>query len=693
MDNYSYEVSKIFKEAENIRYMLKHPYVGTEHLFLSMLKQSEKIKVLFENYNVTYDIFFNDLKELVGIGKKQYEYVIYTPLLKRVIKNALDIAGKKELNSEYLLASMIEEGEGIAIRIMEGLSVDIDAIYDLLKGRDKKKEKLEIYNLGTNLNNTVTDTDILVGRDEEINLILETLIRKNKNNPLLVGDAGVGKTAIVEEIARRIKKGSVPEALKNKEIITLEMSSLVAGTKYRGEFEEKLGKVIKELESNPNIILFIDEIHTIANAGGAEGAINASDMLKPHLSKNKIKIIGATTTSEYTKFILKDKALARRFEMIKITEPNEEETIDILEKIMSSFNKHYNIDIKKETIKNIVHIANKYIINRSNPDKSIDLLDSICAYKKVEKSNQDAIDKLNIEKEKIIKEKEKMVRLNDYVMASKYRIKEINISKKIKKLENSKLQVSDNDIKTIINRRCSLPGISNKFNILESFLKERIVGQEEVIEKVSDILKNYNLDIPASFLFVGSTGVGKTKMVKEISKCLDIPLIRLDMSEYNESITINRLIGASAGYIGYNDDTIFDKVKSNPRSIILLDEVEKAHPMVLNLFLQILDEGCVTNARGEKIDFRNTYIFMTSNAKENNNIGFIKENGNFEETFSKEFLGRITVVCKFNDITQEVFSKYLENHGLKEEEFSNFDFNTQGLRGIERIIKTKVKQN
>ena len=361
-DKYSFTISKIFKFAEEEMKVLHHPYVGSEHLLLSLLKNSKDVKEIASKYNLTYDNFKKELMLVVGSSSKASSYVLYTPLLKRVINLAMEDAKerKEELNSKHLFLALLEEGEGIAIRLLYGMNINLDSMYDELNEReDKSNQKLEILNIGKNLSDVINPDDILVGRDKELNLIIETLIRKNKNNPLLVGDAGVGKTAIVEELVRRINLKEVPKSLQNKRIIMLEMGSLVAGTKYRGEFEEKLTKVIKELESNPNIILFIDEIHTMVNAGGAEGAINASDILKPYLARGKVKIIGATTTHEYNKFILKDKALNRRFELIKICEPSILETEEILNKIKPSFEKHYNIKITQKNNSDIVQLTNR----------------------------------------------------------------------------------------------------------------------------------------------------------------------------------------------------------------------------------------------------------------------------------------------------------------------------------------------
>ncbi len=699
-NHYSFEVSKIFKGAENIMAELHHPYVGTEHLLLSMLKYSSFISELFLKYNLTYDIFKEELTKILGTPSKKNSLCLQTPLLKRVIKLAQDIAGSNELNEAHLLEALIEEGEGIAIRILLSMDIDIDQIYDDLKKNDKKyNPKLEIYNIGKNLQEIVSNEDVLIGRDNEINLIIETLIRKNKNNPLLIGHAGVGKTAIVEELARRINKGCVPKGLKNKKIVSLEMSSLIAGTKYRGEFEEKLGKIIKELENNPDIILFVDEIHTMANAGGAEGAINASDILKPYLARGEIKLIGATTANEYNKFILKDKALNRRFELINVIEPNLEETKNILWKIKPSFEKHYNIKISKTNITDIVDYADKYLLNRYNPDKSIDLLDSLCAMKEVENNKEKEIGKLSQKLMSIIKEKESMVQKNDFDKALSLRIDEININNKINKLKNQSAKITNKDIKNIIYRKCNIPLCDNSslYDLLNAHLKEVIIGQEKAIDKIIYSLKDHEENIPLSILLTGSTGVGKTQTVKEISDFLKMPLIRLDMSEYNSEISVSRLIGASAGYVGYDDENVFDKLKINPYSCVLLDELEKAHPKVINLFLQILDEGFITNSKGEKIDFKNTFIFMTSNGKISKSIGFMNKKVDLENDFSKEFLARISEVIAFNDIDENMIKEYLDKNGIDDLDIvKDYDYHNLGFRGLDKYLhqwRKKVKAN
>lgn len=689
-NNYNLETSRIFKDAEKIMISLNHGYVGTEHLFLSMLKNSEEIRNLLEKYQIEYDGFLEELLLVVNSETCKKVACIYTPLLKKVIKNAEMHAKNSYITPLMLLESLLEEGEGIAIRILISMGLDIDKLYDEIKLKDKKSnQKLEIYNIGKEMSKDLSD-NFVVGREKEIDLITETLLRKNKNNPLLIGDAGVGKSAIVEELARRIKKGDVPNALKNKKIISIEMSSLVAGTKYRGEFEEKLNKIIKEVENNPEIILFIDEIHTLSNAGGAEGAINASDILKPYLARGKIKVIGATTTNEYNKFIAKDKALSRRFDLIKINEPNIDETINILSKIKPSFEHHYNIKISEENIRQIVDLTNKYILDRFNPDKSIDLLDSVCAMKEVKSPKEKNIIILKNKLSNIIEAKEKMVKNNNFEEALNYRKQEIELNEKIEKEKNSSNRITNNDIKEVMLRKSNIPNMKNNWKDLKAYLNNEIVGQEEAINEIIASLKSKESDLPVSILLTGSTGVGKTKTVKEIATYLKMPLVRLDLSEYNEPVSINRLIGSSAGYVGYDDENIFDRIRMYPNSIVLLDELEKANSNVINLFLQVLDEGFITNAKGEKIDFKNTYIFMTSNAEINNKIGFMKGKSNYQNSFSKEFLGRITCIVNYKNVTEDMVKKYLSKKGIKNSLIlKEFDYENQGFRGLDKYIKKK----
>ena len=696
VNKFSFSISKIFKTAEEEMFTLHHPYVGSEHLLLSLLKLDKNIQKLASKYNLTYDKFREELILVVGTSTKKSSFVLYTPLLKRIINLAMEDAREleEELNCMHLFRAMLEEGEGIAIRILYAMNINLDGLYDDLSNNTSKiNNNLELLKIGKCMNDLVNSDDLVIGRDKELSLVIETLIRKNKCNPLLVGEAGVGKTAIVEELVRKIAKKEVPTFLQNKKIVMLEMGSLVAGTKYRGEFEEKLTKVIKELENNPDIILFIDEIHTIANAGGAEGAINASDILKPYLARGKIKIIGATTTAEYNKFILKDKALNRRFEVIKVIEPTIYETEEILKRIKPSFESHYNIKITSQNITDIVKLTDKYITDRKNPDKTIDILDSVCAMKEVASDNTAKILEYENAKKQIVTKKENMVKSHNFKKALEFSCAEVKIDKEIKKATNQALKITEKDILTLISRKCNIPILESKTNFksLGKYLKNNLIGQDEAIDKIIDNLQNYDEDKPLSLLLTGSTGVGKTETVKQISKYLNMPLLRLDMSEYNQDITINRLLGSSAGYVGYDDGAIFDKIKMEPFTCILVDELEKASPSVINLFLQILDEGFVTNAKGEKIDFKNTLIFMTSNVKGSKKIGFMDTKKNYNEFFSKEFIARFTDIIEYNDITEEMLDIYLKKNNISDKSIiKNFDISKQGFRGLKHYL---VKEN
>ncbi len=696
VNKFSFSISKIFKTAEEEMFTLHHPYVGSEHLLLSLLKLDKNIQKLASKYNLTYDKFREELILVVGTSTKKSSFVLYTPLLKRIINLAMEDAREleEELNCMHLFRAMLEEGEGIAIRILYAMNINLDGLYDDLSNNTSKiNNNLELLKIGKSMNDLVNSDDLVIGRDKELSLVIETLIRKNKCNPLLVGEAGVGKTAIVEELVRKIAKKEVPNFLQNKKIVMLEMGSLVAGTKYRGEFEEKLTKVIKELENNPDIILFIDEIHTIANAGGAEGAINASDILKPYLARGKIKIIGATTTAEYNKFILKDKALNRRFEVIKVIEPTIYETEEILKRIKPSFESHYNIKITSQNITDIVKLTDKYITDRKNPDKTIDILDSVCAMKEVASDNTAKILEYENAKKQIVTKKENMVKSHNFKKALEFSCAEVKIDKEIKKATNQALKITEKDILTLISRKCNIPILESKTNFksLGKYLKNNLIGQDKAIDKIIDNLQNYDEDKPLSLLLTGSTGVGKTETVKQISKYLNMPLLRLDMSEYNQDITINRLLGSSAGYVGYDDGAIFDKIKMEPFTCILVDELEKASPSVINLFLQILDEGFVTNAKGEKIDFKNTLIFMTSNVKGSKKIGFMDTKKNYNEFFSKEFIARFTDIIEYNDITEEMLDIYLKKNNISDKSIiKNFDISKQGFRGLKHYL---VKEN
>ncbi len=703
-EHYGIEIAKLFKRAEGFRKELRHPYVGSEHLLLAILEEDNEISRKLKVYGLSFDKFKNELVQVVGMSNKDTDFVLYTPLLKRVIENATNDAvdtNKGKVTERHLFLSLLEEGEGIAIRILLGLDIDLDALYDELKVSlvSPSSSKLEILEIGNNLNKSVSDTERVIGREEEISSVIEALLRKKKSNPLLLGKAGVGKTAIVEELARRINHGLVPTELLGKTIVSLEMGALVSGTKYRGEFEERLSKIIKEVIENKNIILFIDEIHTMVNAGGAEGAINAADILKPYLARGEIKCIGATTTDEYYKTIFKDKALERRFFTIDVKEPDEEKTKEILLGIKSEYEHHHDLKISDQNICDIVTLANKYMPSKSNPDKCIDLLDLICASKKMKTIPFEELESLNKELENIKKQKEKNIYEDNYEQAALCKQQENLLVLQIKNLMGSKENcITYEDILHTISKKTSIPLLEDKkalFGVIKQNLETNILGEEKAVRSLlKNIWFKFNgYSKPLSLLLVGPSGVGKTESVKTIAKSIsNSKLIRLDMSEYNLDTSVNKLIGVSAGYVGYDDDYIFRSVLDNPYSIILVDEIEKAHPRVLNLFLQILDEGFVTNAKGEKIDFQNTMIFMTSNVVNGEAVGFMKQsNDALSSTFSKEFLGRFTGVVPFEKLGEEVLSNYVKEN-LKDTKviisklIEEAECDKFGLRNLKHLI-------
>ncbi len=693
-DNFDFEITKIFKKAEYEMQDLAHPYVGSEHLLLSLLSNNDELSKQLNQQGLYYKTFKNELINIVGKGSKKSQVFLYTPLLKRVIENALEDAkedNKGKVTPTHLFLSLLEEAEGIAIRIMLSLDINLDQLYKHLK-KQKNSNSLLIYEIGQDLNKKVNMQEKVIGRDKEIEFIIETLLRKNKNNPLLVGKAGTGKTAIVEELARRINDKAVPLELSDKKIIELNMSSLVAGTKYRGEFEERLNKIIDEIKQENNIILFIDEAHTIVNAGGAEGAIDASNILKPYLARGQIKCIGATTIEEYNKFILKDKALDRRFQKINIQEPNPEETIGILNAIKDEYEKHHNIKISKKNIDDIVYYSNKYIYNKNNPDKCIDVLDSVCAKAKIQINNLE-LKGYNQKLDQLKLKKEKSIINQDYVKALKIREMEDKINKELSTIKNKrKNHITKSDILKVIENKTNIPLLENNKLIIKKLKKDlfqNIIGQDEALNK---IISTYQLKVdtkPLSLLLSGPTGVGKTYTVKMFAKSLNVNLIRLDMSEYNQEVSINRLIGAPAGYVGYQDNYLFKQLLDNPYSIILLDEIEKACPKVLNLFLQILDEGYITGSDNEVIKFNNTIIFMTSNENVSNSIGF--SNKVQDNSFlSKELLNRIDATVQYNQINSETARKYIniKNKNLNEEKIlSESNYQKYGFRELDRCIK------
>ena len=693
-ENFGLEISKIFKSAELIRYDLRHPYVGSEHLLLAMLKEDNEVSKILKKYNITYTNFKKELIKIIGSATTASELNLYTPLLKRIIENSiLDAKEDNEGNVtlKHLLIAMLEEGEGIALRIMLIMDVDIEKLY----GDLKEQKHNTVFNIehGIIMNDKVDNAEKVICRDNEISRVIETLLRHKKNNPLLVGKAGVGKTAIVEELARRINKKQVPLELENSKIIMIEMGSLVSGTKYRGEFEEKLTKIIDKVVENKNIILFIDEIHSMVNAGAADGAISASDILKPYLARGDIHLIGATTINEYNKYFLKDKALTRRFEKIMVDEPSVEETKVILNTVKNSYEKYHNIKITKKNIDDIVTLANEYIYDKCNPDKSIELLDSICAKVKTkQKSNNnynDSKEKLN----DIILRKNDCIKNNNFDKALEYKTIENNIKNNIElSTIKDNLKINKNDILQVIEDKTFIPLTKNKNDKIKEIckdLKENIIGQYDAINKITANLLDGKKGVK-SMLFIGSSGIGKTMTSKLIGKKYNF--IKLDMAEYNKETSITKLIGVASGYNGYDNPYIFETIREKPYSLILLDEIEKANPKVLNLFLNILDEGKIVDSHNEEINFNNCLIIATGNIKSQKNLGFGNIRNNFDKSLSKELISRFDDIIEFKeleygDVKEYIKKKYEYNNEKIDEIINKSDYKKYGLRAIDNVIR------
>lgn len=712
------QAKKVLVNMQKEMAMLKHPYIGSEHLFLSLLKLGEKDDIkLLNKTGITYDIFKNELIKIVGTGSKENDYYLYTPLLRNIIEVAELISNdkkKKLIDSHDLLLALLEEGEGIAIRILLGMGIDVDTLYDEFDEKfipnQKNNKKLMIDSFGIDLNKKAKkgEIDPVVGREKEIKRVLEILSRRTKNNPLLIGEAGVGKTAIVEELARILTSNNTYGPLSKKRIISVSTASLVAGTKYRGEFEERINKIITELEEENDVILFVDEIHTLVGAGGAEGAIDASNILKPALARGKIKIIGATTTEEYKEYIEKDKALSRRFQTVTIKEPDTKTVLQILTKLRPIYEKYHKVKISDEILQEIVTLSNRYIHDRMMPDKAIDVLDEVCSrtfISNCKKTNK--LEDIYTELNKIKDLKNDSIIKNDFTNALEFRKKELLLEDKKNKYEMNKQpnnyhNVNIKDVIEVVESRSKIPVLLDDKNMwlkVKNKINKTVLGQQEAVDTLCDIIKKYNYDYdktkPLSFLFVGPSGVGKTLLVKEYAKNYykKDSLIRLDMSEYKENHSVSKLIGSPPGYVGYDDNkNVFEQIKDNPHSLILLDEIEKASPDVINLFLQILDEGIAKNSKGEEINFTNTTIIMTSNIGcEKKQLGFNNnknKNTDINKILGISFVNRINKIIFFNQMDEETILKIIRNkiNNLRKK-YKDKNINLTISKNIEQEIK------
>lgn len=718
------ESRKVLTIAKKEMLLLKHAYIGTEHIILAILKNKNynTCKILNKN-GIDYDVFKKELINTIGIGKEENNWFIYTPLVKRIIEEAIITSRESqedEVTLEDIMSSLFEEGEGVAIRTFLCMNIEIDKlskefVSKRTQKKSKSKKKLIIEDYGYNMNEKALNNELdpVVGREEELNRIIEILCRRTKNNPLLIGEAGVGKTAIIEELSKKIAEETVPAALINKRIISISMASLIAGTKYRGEFEERINKMLSEIEESKDIILFIDEIHTLVGAGGAEGAIDASNILKPFLARGKLRLIGATTTEEYKKYLEDDRALARRFQIVIVEEPKAEATFEIIKKLAPIYENYHGVKIKESVLKTIVEFSNKYIYNRKQPDKAIDILDEACAKISLKKDKRaQELENLKTKLKSLTKAKNKAVIEQNFSLAAKIKEEEKLYETKINTIEykimssSPKKEVTDKIVAEVIKLKSHIPIYEIikedliELKKIEENLNKKVIGQDKVIKEISKDIKRVKLGYkkqtkPHSYLFVGPTGVGKTLLAKEINNIVvkDTDIIRLDMSEFKEEHSISKIIGSPPGYIGFeNKNTILDKIKENSNAVILLDEIERAHPSVINLFLQALDEGTMKTSTNEIIHLNNNIIIMTSNiGYKKNSVGFNEKSENIitneiKEILGVEFVNRIDKVLIFNRLNEESIKKIVlkEINKLRD----NFNLDKKKL-----IIKPQVIEN
>lgn len=720
---YTGQAKKALELAEKISKKLKHNYVGTEHILAGLLQQRNGVaaQVLSDN-QVEERKLLEMIEELIapGEGMILMEADGYSPRTQKVLETAQKEAahfGSEKIGTEHLLLSVLKENESAAVRLLNTMNINLQKLYvDLLvamgaegsysreelksaKGRKKNLDAtpvLDQYSRDLTRLALEGQLDPVIGREEEIRRVIQILSRRGKNNPCLIGEPGVGKTAIAEGLAQQISLGLVPESVASKRVITLDLSSMIAGSKYRGEFEERIKKVIREVISAGNILLFMDELHTIIGAGGAEGAMDASNILKPYLARGELQMIGATTVEEYRKYIEKDAALERRFQPVMVEEPSVEQTIEILKGLRKFYEKHHQVVITDEGLEAAAKLSERYISDRFLPDKAIDLMDEASARVRIEgvKSSVELQD-ISIEINRVSQEMEDAIQNMDLELASKLRKEKEELQqeydklqKKAKKsLKQKRTEVGENEIAEVVAQWTKIPvkklaeEETAKLRKLESVLHKRVVGQEEAVSAVAKAVRRGRVGLKdpgrpiGSFLFLGPTGVGKTEISKALAEAMfgsEESMIRVDMSEYMEKHSVSKMIGSPPGYVGYDEGgQLSEKVRRNPYSVILFDEIEKAHPDVFNILLQVLDDGHITDAQGRKVDFKNTVIIMTSNAGaqsiiepkalgfasvEDAKLDYDRMKGSVMEEvrriFKPEFLNRIDETIVFHALTK-----------------------------------------
>lgn len=764
-----------------------HTYVGTEHILLGLVSEESGVAASVLQQN---GLSAEDLKDLIErtIGTGSRTVITpddFTPRTKRVMQTAMVLSarlGHGYVGTEHLLMALISERDGYAIRFLEELNVNINSVLSSLKasmGADSEEENQQsgidgmlnkngqskggsnaLSKFGRDLTAAAKNGEIdpVIGREEEIQRVIQILSRRTKNNPVLIGEPGVGKTAVAEGLALRIVKGEIPEILKNKKIVSLDLTGMIAGTKYRGDFEERIKAAIDEVKKSKDIILFIDELHTIVGAGSAEGSADAANILKPSLARGDFQVIGATTMEEYRKYIEKDAALERRFQPVTVGEPSQEEAVEILKGLRDRYEAHHKVKITDEAIESAVTLSSRYIADRYLPDKAIDLIDeaasrvrlSSLTYPQEIKELEDKIKKLENEKASAVNEQ-------DFENAAKIRDKQKEANAKLEEMKKSwkdknanvSGEVKGEDIAEIVSQWTGVPVFqlteeeSQRLLKMEDILHKRVVGQNEAVTAVAKAIRRGRVGLKdpkrpvGSFIFLGPTGVGKTELCKALAEAMfgdENAMLRLDMSEYMEKHTVSRLVGSPPGYVGYDEGgQLTEKVRRKPYSVVLFDEIEKAHPDVFNILLQILEDGRLTDSQGRTVDFKNTVIIMTSNVgarlitDQQNGLGFAFDNpenkkektneeireaviGELKKLFRPEFLNRVDDIIVFNKLTQEeikeIAGKLLENLKARLKavdidaeftdqavtEISNEGYDdTYGARPLRRAITSKIE--
>ena len=730
MQRFTDDAQRVLSFAQEAALELGHDYVGTEHVLIGLTKVKNGVAAkALEELNIVTEDIFEAVEEQVGRGNKKATSIYMTPRVKNVLELAIQVANRMNHNyvgTEHILLGLLSDGGGVAVGILRAMNIRTDDIVEAIRhilgsstngnhsgqeGANNNGDLGELTDFATDLNESAKQgkIDPVIGRDTEIQRVIQILSRRTKNNPVLIGEPGVGKTAIAEGLAQRIVNGNVPEILRNKRIISLSISSMLAGAKYRGEFEERLKKAIDEVQQHKDMIIFIDEIHTLVGAGATEGAMDAANILKPALARGEFQVIGATTLDEYKKHIEKDAALERRFQPVQVGEPNEEDALEILRGLRDRYEAFHKAKITDEALKAAVTLSSRYITDRFLPDKAIDVVDEAASKvrMKVFSAAPDVKaleDRLNAVK----KEKEAAVTSQDFEKAAKLRdeeqalVKEIDDKKTVAKEESDqKLIVTEDDIAAVVAQWTGIPVAkiaeeeSETLLHLEDELHKRVIGQDDAVTAVAKAVRRARAGLKdpkrpiGSFLFLGPTGVGKTELARALASSLfgdESAMIRLDMSEYMEKHTVSRLVGAPPGYVGYEEGgQLTDAVRRKPYSVILLDEVEKAHADFFNILLQVLDDGRLTDSQGRTVDFRNTVIIMTSNLgakalhKNSTELGFLAPKKaeshtndskikDFKEAkksvldavkrhFRPEFLNRIDEMIVFHPLTEEDLTK------------------------------------